>query len=177
MLSKIKFLLKKIFYTPEQRARKAGVIMGAHNSIYCDFWSSEPYLITIGNYCQITDGVKIHTHGGGGVVRLKYPKFDVFGKVTIGDYVYVGNDASIMPGVTIGNNVLIAACSVVTKSVPDNVVCGGNPARIICSIDEYIERNLKYNLDSKGLSFDEKKALLQRIPNDKFIQKKMMERI
>lgn len=46
-----------------------------------------------------------------------------------------------MPGVTVGDNVLIAAGSVVTNSVPSNCVVGGNPARIICSRREYYERN------------------------------------
>ena len=67
-------------------------------------------------------------------------------------------------GVTIGNNVLIAAGSVVTKSVPDNVVIGGNPARIICTINEYLQRNLQYNTDTKGLQrVDKKKFLLNML--------------
>ena len=76
-----------------------------------------------------------------------------------------------MPGVTIGDNVLIAAGSVVTKSVPSNVVVGGNPARIISSIDEYLEHNLKYNLDSKSLTPSEKKELLLSTDDEKFIRK------
>lgn len=175
MLLKIGNILKKFFFSPEKRARMAGVNMGKDNFIAGDFWGSEPYLITIGNHCQITRGVKMHTHGGGGAVRKKYPKFDCFGKIVLGDYVYLGNDVTIMPGVSIGNNVLVAACSVVTKSVPSNVVIGGNPARIICTIEDYIERNLKYNLNSKGMSAKEKIKLLQNLPDEKFIQKKMME--
>ena len=77
-------------------------------------------------------------------MRRWYPKFDTFGKVGIGDYVYIGNDAKIMPGVIIGDNVLIAAGSIVTKSIPSNVVVAGNPARYICSIEDYIELNNKY---------------------------------
>ncbi|MCA6046142.1 hypothetical protein KQP74_01455 [Bacteroides thetaiotaomicron] len=52
-------------------------------------------------------------------MRVQLPDFDCFGKVTIGDYVYIGKRALIMPGVTLGNHVLVAAGSVVTKSVPD----------------------------------------------------------
>ena len=81
-------------------------------------------------------------------------------KIVIGDYVYIGNNSLIMPGVTIGDNVLVAAGSVVTKSVPSNVVVGGNPAKYICSIDEYIERNEQYNLNTKGMKMEEKKVLL-----------------
>lgn len=51
--------------------------------------------------------------------------------VTIGNDVWIGGKASIMPGVTIGSNVVIAAGAVVTKDVPDNVLVGGVPAKVI----------------------------------------------
>ena len=76
-----------------------------------------------------------------------------------------------MPGVTIGNNVLVAAGSVVTKSVPDRMVVGGNPAKIICSIEDYYERNKNWDLGIKGKSGDEKKLILLELPEDKFIRK------
>ena len=142
----------------EKLAEKAGVVFGENNSFASCFWSSaEPYLIKIGSNCQITADVKIFTHGGSKVARTIYPKFDCFGKVEIGDNVYIGNNSLIMPGVTIGSDVLIAAGSVVCHSVPSGVVVGGNPARIICKVEEYIERNKPYNLDTKGLSRREKK--------------------
>lgn len=47
----------------------------------------------------------------------------------------------------------------------------GNPARYICSIEDYIERNKKYNTDSKGLSAEEKKRLLLSLEESKFIMK------
>lgn len=54
--------------------------------------------------------------------------------VKIGDNCWLGNSVSIMPGVTLGNNVTVGANSVVTKSFPDNVVIGGCPAKIIKTI-------------------------------------------
>lgn len=109
--------------------------------------------------------------GGGNAVRRLHPDFDCFGKVTIGDYVYIGSGALIMPGVTIGNNVLVAAGSVVSKSIPDNSVVAGNPARIICSVEDYYERNKKYDLGSKNMSSNQKRVMLINLPDEKFIKK------
>ncbi len=149
--------------------------MGEHNLIASKFWSTEPYLISIGNFCQLTEGTKIYTHGGALVARDKYPNFDFFGKVVLGDRVYVGAGSKIMPGVTIGNNVLIAAGSVVTKSIPSNVVVAGNPAKYICTIDQYIEKNLIYNLNTKSHSAKEKKEILMELPDVKFITKRYID--
>jgi len=62
-----------------------------------------------------------------------------------------------MPGVTIGEGALVAAGSVVTKSVGPYTVVGGNPARFICTVEDFIEKNKVFNLNSKGLSAKEKK--------------------
>ena len=175
MKKRIVHFLKRLFWSLEKQARYDGVIMGVQNRIESYFWSSaEPYLITIGNYCDLTEGSKIYTHGGARVARSKFPNFDLFGRVVLGDRVYVGSGAKIMPGVTIGDNVLIAAGSVVTKSIPSNVVVAGNPAKFICSLEEYIEKNLAYNINSKFLNAKDKKKLLLRLPDDKFIKKEYL---
>lgn len=171
ILNKLIRLYKRFFWSLEKQARQDGVIMGSQNFIASHFWTSEAYLITIGNHCALTEGVKIFTHGGARVARGKYPNFDLFGKVVLGDRVYVGSGAQIMPGVTIGDNVLIAAGSVVTKSIPSNIVVAGNPAKYICSLDEYIERNLAYNTDTKSLNTKAKKEFLLSQPDEKFIRK------
>lgn len=62
------------------------------------------------------------------------------GETIIGDNVFIGTYAVINPGCKIGNNVIIGANSVVTKSFPDNVVIAGNPAKIIMSLNEYKEK-------------------------------------
>lgn len=59
--------------------------------------------------------------------------------VKIGNDVWIGGNCTILPGVTIGNNVVIAAGAVVTKDVPDNCVVGGVPAKIIREIEDDTE--------------------------------------
>lgn len=76
-----------------------------------------------------------------------------------------------MPGVTIGQGALVAAGSVVTKSVAPNTVVGGNPARYISTVEEYIARNEKYNINSKKLNAADKRALLLSLDDSKFIKK------
>ncbi|MBR6655383.1 MAG: acyltransferase [Alistipes sp.] len=161
---------RKLIYTPEKWARYIGVTIGHDNLIGKNHWSSEPYLISIGSHCNLSD-CRIFTHGGARSIRSKYPNFDCFGKVVIGDYVYIGRGVLIMPGVTIGSNVLVGAGSVVTKSIPNGMMVAGNPARIICTIDEYYERNKKWDIGSKGMSASAKKKLLLELPEDKFIKK------
>lgn len=90
--------------------------------------------ITIGDNCFIAPQVGLYTatHPIDPIKRLTHE----YGKpITIGDNCWIGGHATINPGVTLGNNVVVASGSVVTKSFGDNVVIGGNPAKII----KYIE--------------------------------------
>lgn len=66
-----------------------------------------------------------------------------------------------MPGITIGNNVIIAAGAIVTRNVGDNLVVGGIPAKIISTLDEYYER-AKNRVDcTAGMTAKEKKSFYQ----------------
>ncbi len=168
-------IFKNRLYTAENYARHIGVNIGENCVIETRNWSSEPYLVTIGNNCAITHDVSIHTHGGGRVARNICPDFDVFGKVVIEDWAYIGAYSQIMPGVTIGEGALVASGSVVTKSVAPHTVVGGNPARYICTTEEFYERNKQYNLKTKGLSIQEKKKLLLTLSDECFIKKPLMK--
>nr|WP_251025715.1 sugar O-acetyltransferase [Bacillus sp. ISL-47] len=91
--------------------------------------------VRIGNNCMLAPGVHIYTaaHPLNPVERNSGREF---GKpVTIGNNVWIGGGAIINPGVNIGDNAVIASGAVVTKDVPENVVAGGNPAKIIKNIE------------------------------------------
>lgn len=171
MLSKIVRLYRNFFWSSERRAKHSGVTIGAGCDIQRVAFGSEPYLITIGNHVQVTDGTRFFTHGGVWVFRGKYPDIDAFGKIVVKDNVYIGNNCLIMPGVTIGKNVLVAAGAVVTKSVPNNVVVGGNPAKVLGDINDFEKKILEKNVGSKLMSYGEKKKYLLSLADKCFIIK------
>lgn len=112
-------------------------------------FGSEPWLIEIGNDVTLTAGVLLITHDGSS--RLFRKKLDSgnkvygnrFGKILIGNNCFIGVNAVILPGVTIGDNCIIGAGSIVNKDVSDGSVFAGNPARYICSLDDYIAKYKK----------------------------------
>lgn len=171
IIEKIRNLYQRLVLSPEQIARKEGVTIGRGCNIGTRHFGSEPYLITIGDNVGIAEGVYFHTHGGARAARREYPNFDVFGKIEVKNWAYLGSGSHIMPGVTIGEGSIIAAGSIVTKSVPDNELWGGVPAKRISSVQEFIARNLRYNLNSKNLNRQQKKELLLSLPDEKFIRK------
>lgn len=105
---------------------------------------TRPCLINIGENVQITRGVTILTHGYDWAV-LKGSYGDVIGssgEVVIGNNVFIGVNATILKGVHIGSNCIIGANSLVNKSFSDNSVIAGNPAKFICTLDEYYQKRL-----------------------------------
>lgn len=171
MIVRIKEKYRQLFWPAERYAKYKGVKIGKNCSIMTKSFGSEPYLISIGDHVQITSGVRFFTHGGGWVFREKEPNFDCFGKIVVGNNVYIGNNVLVMPGVTVGNNVIIGAGSVVTKSIPDNSIAVGNPARVIKQVMELEKVLLKYNLNSKSMTYQQKKEFLLNIGEERFIQK------
>ena len=95
--------------------------------------------VHIGDYVMIAPNTLITTvnhpmNPSGGRKHLGIAK-----PVTIGNDVWIGANVTILPGVNIGNNVVVAAGAVVTKDVPDNVLIGGVPARVIKEIEDDVE--------------------------------------
>lgn len=171
MLDKVKHYLHIItwkFYNNEERIaylRKQGIRIGMDCFISSDVrFGTEPYLISIGNNVRLTSNVKFVTHDGSlWVLRnmgMTSKDADFFGKIIIGDNVNIGWNSIIMSGVTIGNNVIVGVNAVVTKSIPDNSVVAGVPARVIETIDEYYEKNKTKIVNTKFMGYAEKKEYL-----------------
>ena len=98
---------------------------------------SHCWLIEIGDDVTIAPRVHILCHDASTKTFLDYTKI---GRVTIGNKVFIGAESVILPGVTIGNNVVIGANSTVTHNIPDNSVAVGSPAKVICSLGDYLEK-------------------------------------
>ena len=93
---------------------------------------------------------------------------DKVGPIEIGDNVYIGMGAYIMPNVKIGNNCIIGAGAIVTKSIPDNSVAVGIPAKVIESVNDYY-MNCKDNLeDLNNMTSQEKQEYLKQKYNKKY---------
>ena len=126
--------------------RKDWVIIWDNCEIYRDVnFGSEPWLIEIGNNVRIVNGVTLTTHDGGMRVLTNMGKIPdnsgKFWKIKIGNNVHIGINSIIMPGITIGDNVIIWAGSIVTKDIPSNSVAVWIPCKVIKSIEEYYDKN------------------------------------
>ena len=92
--------------------------------------------VTIGDNCQMAPNVAIYTAGHPIHPDSRNSGYEYGMEVTIGDNVWLGGNAVILPGVNIGSNCVIGAGSVVTKDIPAWSIAAGNPARVIRKITE-----------------------------------------
>ncbi|MEA9389296.1 acyltransferase [Acerihabitans sp. TG2] len=145
-------------------ARKMGVKVGNDCRLIDVTFSSEPYLVSIGNHVSATR-VHFETHDGGvWIFRDNFPNWDIVGKIKIGNNVFIGHGVTILPGVTIGDNIVIGACSVVNKDLKSNAIYAGVPAKKIRDLDSYFEKCRVNSVETKFMTLHEKeKFLLNRL--------------
>ncbi len=98
---------------------------------------SHTWLIEIGDDVTLAPRVHILSHDAS---TKKHLNFTRIGKVKIGNRVFIGAGAIILPGVSIGEDVVIGAGSIVSHDIPAGQVVAGNPAKIICTIDDFIQK-------------------------------------
>lgn len=107
--------------------------------------------------------MKFITHDGGTLLfRDRVPDLEITKPITVGDNVYIGNNTIILPGVNIGNDVIIGAGAIVTRDIPDNSVAVGVPARVIKTADEYFEKIKGESLHLGHLKGQEKDMALRK---------------
>lgn len=140
--------------------RALGVSIGQGTVVFSNnvtIDAQRPWMIEIGNYCKITDGVIILQHDySRSVLRRVYG--DIVGeskKTIIGDNVFLGVNSVILMGSKIGNNVIVGAGSVVSGKIPDNVVVAGNPARVVRTLEEHYKiRKEKTKNEAKNTAIE-----------------------
>ncbi len=93
--------------------------------------------IYVGDYTMFAPGVIVATAGHPILPELRETVYQYNMPVHIGKNCWIGAGAIILPGVTIGDQVVVGAGSVVTKDLPSNVVAVGNPCRVIREINEH----------------------------------------
>ena len=165
----IKALVERLkkWRNPVKYWREKGLTIGEGCEVYSSaHFGSEPYLVTIGNNVRINSNVSFVTHDGGVWVlrhlKEEYKDIDLFAPIQVKDNVHIGTGVIVMPGVTIGSNCIIGCGAIVTKSIPDNSIAVGVPARVIETIDEYEKKHIGDFHHTKALSGHKKKEYLLR---------------
>lgn len=131
---------KPIDYNSIDYLRSRGVQIGENVHILnSTIDHGHGFLISIGNNVTLT-GVRVLAHDASTQIPLGVSKV---GRVVIGDNVFVGQGAIILPNTHIGNRVVIGAGSVVSRDIPDNSIAVGNPIRIIGTYDDFVEKHKK----------------------------------
>lgn len=142
MLRKVKLWIKRRVHgiVTVEELRKNGAVIG--NNV--ELWSNKidkghAFLLEIGNNVTISDA-RILLHDGSTKIFLGYSKV---GKVVIGDNVFIGADAIILPGTKIGSNVVIGAGAVVKGEIPSDSIVVGIPGKVVCTCAKFIDNNKK----------------------------------
>jgi len=109
--------------------------------------------VKIGDNCFMAPNVAIYTAGHPIHPLVRNTGYEYGIPVTIGDNCWIGGNTVICPGVTIGNNVVIGAGSVVTKDIEDNCVAAGNPCKVIRKITDEDKKYLykKVEIDKEAM--------------------------
>jgi acetyltransferase-like isoleucine patch superfamily enzyme len=128
--------------------RKRGVVIGSNCYINHDVFLERG--VVIGDDTTVTLGAVVLAHDAAAGTFLRelegttpYDKITKRAATTIGSNCFVGGRSIVLCGVTVGDNCIVAAGAVVSRDVPAGSVVGGNPARHICTIDEFVQRQRK----------------------------------
>jgi acetyltransferase-like isoleucine patch superfamily enzyme len=144
--------------------RRAGARIGEDCLIFTTEFSTEPYLVTIGNHVVVASGTQFITHDGAvWLIRDRHPNITVFGRISVGDNSFIGINCLVLPNTSIGSNCIIGAGAVVRGKIPDNSVVMGNPGKVVLQtpLVTQIYEGSPDRVDTKHLSPEERKRLLR----------------
>ena len=130
---------------------------------------TEPFLISIGNHVSVAGGVRFITHDGSTWVyrvQEKYKGMVRYGRITIHDNCMIGQNAILLPGISIGPNAIVAAGAVVVQDVKPGTVVRGNPAREVAKVADLAELCFAESPDINMANYklDKKAELLRLYP-------------
>lgn len=159
-----------------QWLRKCGVRIGTHVHFYTP-WSinidvQRPWMIQIGNNVHITAGCSIlqHDYSWSIIQKKTGHVYGSCGPVVIGDNVFIGQHSIILKDTHIGDNVIIGAGSVVKGELDSNAVYAGVPAKKICTLDEFITKRAKAQLQEAVCLVIQYKEVYGNYPDKKVLR-------
>lgn len=150
-------------YTTEKLLKmglKVGKNFARLNGVIID--PAHCWLIEIGDDVTLAPRVHILAHDASTIHYTGYAKI---GRVIIGNRVFIGADSIVLPNVKIGDNVVVGANSTVSRDLESGFVYAGSPAKKICSIEEFIEKNK--SLMKKRPCYEEEYTIRQNIDDEK----------
>ncbi|TCV55901.1 acyltransferase [Pseudomonas fluorescens] len=154
---------------PVSYAKRIGVGINGQLTIYgssYEMFSTEPYLVTLGDNVFISIKAKFVCHDGSALpFRKNIPDLELAGEITVGNNVFIGMGALILPNIRIGNDCIIGANAVVTKDVADGTIVAGNPARVVSLTKDFLERAQAKSLKIGDLVGKEKVLAYKKIFN------------
>lgn len=160
-LEKRQALMKEMFaevgencyIEPPFYANHAGAHVHLGSNVYLNFAVTmvDDTHIYVGDCCMFGPNVTVATAGHPILPELREKAYQYNMPVRIGNNCWIGTGAVILPGVTIGDNTVVGAGSVVTKDLPPNVIAVGNPARVLREIGEH---DREYYFKNRKIDWD-----------------------
>ena len=142
------------YIEPPFRANWGGRHVHFGKNIYANFNLTlvDDSHIYVGDHTMFGPNVTVASAGHPILPELREKAYQYNASVHIGKNCWIGAGVVIVPGITVGNNVVIGAGSIVTKDLPDNVVAVGNPCRILREVNE---RDREYYFKDRKIDWEE----------------------
>lgn len=145
--------------------RKLGVKIGQRCRIRTMSFSTEPYLIEIGDHVAVAAGTQFITHDGATwCFEDDVEGGGIFGKIVIGNNVFIGINCILLSNTSIGDNCIVGAGSVVRGHFPESSVIAGNPAQVVSKtgVQRMLSRQSPGLLKTRNCTVSQKDELVKK---------------